>query len=215
MAESTTGKDIFIICRQIAEAQRNIVQTILSTNLLIVHDDEEVVQEFQRMNFIPSSYIIKINVFNDLQHCVDYVIETTSEDSEVKFVILLAGRFSCDLVTYIINCKQVQKIIILNNPPFSAMLENQSKVTTIADYHQSLVEARFFDSVELACVEENDLSVEPIDRSFKSFDKDFVFRYTLLLCLLQAPADELNNDDLIQLFAGENLATTRQIQDFK
>jgi tetratricopeptide (TPR) repeat protein len=73
---------------------------------------------------------------------------------------------------------------------------------------------RFNDPMEMKLVYEN-LPSEPADRSLKRFDKDFVFRYIMLMCLLDAPSSQSDKNDLIELFEKETLALPKEIEKFK
>jgi tetratricopeptide (TPR) repeat protein len=56
---------------------------------------------------------------------------------------------------------------------------------------------------------------EPIDRSCKQFDANFAFRYSLLLCLLNAPPFLSDKADLIKLFETKDLVLPQTADPFK
>ncbi|UJR12219.1 hypothetical protein I4U23_016396 [Adineta vaga] len=230
MVESNISKDFSRIFRQLAETQTNAIQSMF-TNLIIVHDDKVQAEHFKQLNMVESNYYKKLYVFMDAEECYDYIIQAVSEDQQNQFIVFVGGSLVCDLVSSIHPCGQVKKIIIINQPPFNEkeqdILSNYSKAITVADMSKEsttnnnhlAIETPFNDSVQFTCVDEKELEenlcIEPTDRSFKSFDKDFVFRHMLLMCLLQAPSSESNNNDLIELFEKENIALARDIQNFK
>lgn len=57
--------------------------------------------------------------------------------------------------------------------------------------------------------------VEPVDRSCKQFDANFIFRYSLLLCLLNAPPFSSDQADFITLFETEGLVVSQTAESFK
>ena len=74
-------------------------------------------------------------------------------------------------------------------------------------------------TLKLVCDEKSDENILPttelIDRSFKQLDKDFIFRYMLLLCLRNAHPSPSDKENFIEFLKTNNVTRSEDIKRFK
>jgi hypothetical protein len=119
MAESNIPTYSSSILVRLAETQRDSIQRVLSKNLIIVvHDDDDHLKAFRQIATAKPECIGKMHVFDDDEQCSNFVCEKVAEDPDVKFLVVVGGRLVRDLVSSIHFCSQVERIFIVNKPPF-------------------------------------------------------------------------------------------------
>jgi hypothetical protein len=86
---------------------------------------------------------------------------------------------------------------------------------------KAMQDTRFSKSMVFNCVFEKISDkdvfecVNPIERSCKQFDKDFIFRYSMLMCILSASSFVPNKNDFIKFFEEKDFACPENIAKFK
>jgi tetratricopeptide (TPR) repeat protein len=73
---------------------------------------------------------------------------------------------------------------------------------------------RFSESMTFLNVYDENIVQEPTDRSYKQFDKDFIFRYMMMMCLRDAPSFPSDKNNLIKLFETKDFVLPKEIEKF-
>lgn len=110
-----------------AEAKSNEFITIL------VHDDAELRKKCNEVVAKHANAMMGGYAFDNVDECLDFVIEKVSSNERVTIMISVGGQLVCDLIqSPVYNCEQVQLILITNEPPFKEgereLMQNYPKV---------------------------------------------------------------------------------------
>ena len=137
MAESNTWSNKFrSILQKVAEQRVSAEAKSNEFITILVHDDAELRKRCNEVVAQHANAIIGGYAFDNVDECLDYIIEKVSSNEHVTIMISVGGQLVCDIVqSPVYNCDQVQLILITNEPPFKEeereLMKNYPKVNSV------------------------------------------------------------------------------------
>ncbi|UJR19298.1 hypothetical protein I4U23_022427 [Adineta vaga] len=234
MTESNETADKMKVFAQMA-LERGKTEIEASCIFIVVHDDEQQIEMYKNIATKNEDSAERIFVYNNVDECYDFVIDIVSTRQSVQITVFVGGQLVSDVVSSIHDCEEVKAILILNKPPYSdeerKAMQLYPKVKYMADHvsskmecdliEQSDIEAtqqiRFNESISFGFESSEDSlsDTEPIERSYKQLDGNFLLRFLMIICLRNARLFSSNKTDLIKLFETQYHIDSQNINRFQ